>query len=319
MIPRSLAGVAVVLALAGVAHAGGTIRGYVPLPDLGSVAFVDVNAGRVLKTVAVPRGAGPVVASIDGSRVLVANTRRGLVTETNGISGRRTRTFRGLGRPIDLALIPRTTIGLVRARYAIVLDALGSVVILDLDRGQAVDRIAVARPTLLALADGTGTLWVASAGSARLTQIDVSEPTRARVVARPAIGGIAIALAPDPVGLADVDAVLADGRLVQLDGVSLRTRTIRRVPVRVRQLLAGYRGVLWVGEEDGRVLGVRTRDGQIASVMHVAPGSGLAIAGGWLVATHGESLRMFALGTQRQGRTTTLPGSAGAFSYAVLP
>jgi DNA-binding beta-propeller fold protein YncE len=116
MIPRSLAGVAVMLALAGVAHGGGTIRGYVPLPDLGSVAFVDVNAGRVLKTVAVPRGAGPVVASIDGSRVLVANTRRGLVTETNGISGRRTRTFRGLGRPIDLALIPRTTIGLGRGR-----------------------------------------------------------------------------------------------------------------------------------------------------------------------------------------------------------
>jgi len=99
----------------------------------------------------------------------------------------------------------------------------------------------------------------------------------------------------------------------------LRTRPIRRVPGRVRQLLAGYRGVLWVGEEDGRVLGVRTRDGQIASVMHVAPGSGLAIAGGWLVATHGESLRMFALGTQRQGMTTTLPGSAGAFSHAVLP
>jgi hypothetical protein len=64
---------------------------------------------------------------------------------------------------------------------------------------------------------------------------------------------------------------------------------------------------------------VRIRDGQIASVMHVPPGSGLAIAGGWLVATHGDSLRMFVLGTQRQGTTTMLPGSAGAFSFAVLP
>jgi DNA-binding beta-propeller fold protein YncE len=317
MMRRSLAGAAVVLALAGVAQAGGTIRGYVSLPAAGRVAFVDVDAGRVVKSLAVPLGAGPVIASIDGSRVLVANTRRGIVTETNGISGRRTRTFIGLGRPIELALIPRATIGLVRARYAIVLDARGSIVTLDLDRGRVVNRVRVVRPTLLALASGT--LWVASAGSARLTQIDVSEPARARVLARPGIGGIAVALAPDPGGTADVDAALADGRVVQIDAISLRTRTIGRVRGRVSQLLAGYRGVLWAGEQNGRVLGVRTRDGRVVSAMHVPAGSRLAIVGGWLAVTHGASLRMLALGTQRHGTTTMLPGSAGAFAYAVLP
>jgi hypothetical protein len=106
---------------------------------------------------------------------------------------------------------------------------------------------------------------------------------------------------------------------VQVDAVSLRTRTIRHVRGRVSQLLAGYLGVLWVGEEDGRVLGVRTRDGRIVSVMHVAAGSRLAIAGGWLAATHGDSLLMRAFGTQRSGTTTLLPSLAGAFAYAVLP
>jgi DNA-binding beta-propeller fold protein YncE len=317
MIRRSLVGAAVVLALAGAARAGGTIRGYVSLPAVGSIAFVDVDAGRVLRMAAVPRGAGPVVASIDGSRLLVANTRRGVVTETNGISGRRTRTFTGLGRPVELALFPRATIGLVRARYLIVLDARGTIVTLDLDRGRVIGRIRVVRPTLLALARAT--LWVASAGRARLTQVDVSEPARARVIARPGIGGIPVALAPDPGGSADLDAVLADGRVVQVDAVSLRTRTMGRVRGVVSQLLAGYRGVLWVGEEDGRVLGVRTRDGRIVSVLHVPAGSRLAIAGGWLAATHGDSLRMLALGTQRSGTTTMLPSPAGAFAYAVLP
>jgi hypothetical protein len=317
MVRRSLAAAAVALALAGVAQAGGTIRGYVSLPAAGRVAFVDVDAGRVLKMVAVPRGAGPVVASIDGSRLLVANTRRGVVTETNGVSGRRTRTFTGLGRPIDLALIPRTTIGLVRPRYAIVLDARGSVMTLDLDHGRVVDRVPVARPTGLALASAT--LWVASAGSARLTQIDVSEAARPRVLGRPGVRGNPVALAADPGGLADAVAALADGRLVQIDAVSLRTRVIRHVAGHVSQLLVGYEGVLWVGEEDGRVLGVRMRDGRIVSVMHVPQGSRLAIVGGWLAATRGDSLRMFALGTRRRGTTTMLAGAAGAFSYAVLP
>jgi len=96
-------------------------------------------------------------------------------------------------------------------------------------------------------------------------------------------------------------------------------RTIRRLAGPVSQLLAGYQGVVWVAQADGRVLGVRTRDGQITAVMRVPPGSRLAIVGGWLAVTHGDALRMYALGTKRRGPTITFPSVAGAFSYAVLP
>jgi hypothetical protein len=239
------------------------------------------------------------------------------VTEANGISGRRVRTFAGLGRPTGLALIPRTAVGFVRPRYAIVLDARGWIDILDLDRARVVDRLPVANPTRSTLAEGQ--LWVASAGSARLTRFDVSEPARPRMLARPNVGGIPTALAPDPGGTADVEAVLEDGRLVHIDAVSLRTRTIRRMPAHVSQLLAGYQGVVWAAETGGRVLGIRARDGRVVSVMHVPPNSRLAIIGGWLAATHDESLHVFALGTARRGTTTTLPGAAGSFAYAVLP
>src|SRR6266576_1551481 len=117
----------VVLALAGSAGAGGgTLRAFVLLPGRGQLAVVDVGRG-VVATLAVPRGAGPVATSIDGSRVLVANTRLGVVTELDGISGRKVRTFSGLGRPVDLALLPRPEFGLVRARYALVADARGHI------------------------------------------------------------------------------------------------------------------------------------------------------------------------------------------------
>src|SRR5256885_9935539 len=70
-----------VLALCGSARGGGSIRGFVLLPAQGRLAVVDVDAGKVLRTVSVPRGPGPVAASIDASRVLVANTRLGTVTQ----------------------------------------------------------------------------------------------------------------------------------------------------------------------------------------------------------------------------------------------
>jgi hypothetical protein len=99
-----------VLAFAGSADGGGSIRGFVLLPAHGGLAVVDVDAGKVLRTVSVPRGAGPVAASIDGSRVLVANTRLGTVTQIDGRTSRRVRTFTGLGRPVDLVLLPRSQV-----------------------------------------------------------------------------------------------------------------------------------------------------------------------------------------------------------------
>src|SRR5439155_25046884 len=119
--PYIVASVAV-LALSGSARVGGSIRGFVLLPAQGRLAVVDVDAGKVLLTVSVPRGPGPVAASIDASRVLVANTRLGTLTQIHGRSYRRVRRFTGLGRPTDRVLLPRVQVGLVRPRYAVVAD-----------------------------------------------------------------------------------------------------------------------------------------------------------------------------------------------------
>jgi hypothetical protein len=316
---RSL--LAVLLMVVGVpasaAHAGGSIRGYVLLPAAGRVVLVDVDATHVVGSVAVPRGSGPLVASIDGSRVLIGNTSRGVVTEIDGMHGRRVRTFAGLGHPIAIVLVPRVDVGLVRPRYALVADRLGWIDTLDLDRGRLVARIAVSNPTAMSLADPQ--LWVASAGRATLTQLDVSDPARPRVVARPAIGFEPVGLAIDSDVAIGVDGVSRSGSFAQLDGVSLAHSAIRSLGHPVTELLGGYRGLVWAATPSGRVLGVRARDGRVVGVMRVPRGSRLSIVGGWLAAIHGHSLSLYPLGTIAQPRTTRLPGVAADATFAVLP
>jgi hypothetical protein len=317
MAQRIVIALVVMLAVAGSAHAGGTIRGFVLLPVEGRVALVDANVGRVVRTMPVPRGPGALVASIDGSRVLVTNARRGIVTQINGITGRRVRMFSGLGRPVDLVLVPRTGVSYVRPRYAIVLDARGWLDVLDLARGGVVDRLAVSEPTHLALA--ADQLWVTHARSPRLTQIDVSAPRKLRVVGGVTSAGTPVAVAPDPSGLTDVDIATAEGTIEQINWVTLKGRVVRRLSGRVTQLLRGYQGVVWVAEADGRVLGISIGDGTTTFVMHVPADSRVAIVMGWLSALHANSLQMLALGTSRHGATTTFPSTAGSFTYAVLP
>jgi DNA-binding beta-propeller fold protein YncE len=304
-----------VLALAGSAGAGGgTLRAFVLLPARGQLAVVDVGRG-VVGTLAVPRGAGPVATSIDGSRVLVANTRFGVVTELNGITGRRVHTFRSLGRPVDIALLPRATFGLVRSRYALVADARGRVDVLDLDAGRIIRRLAV--PAASSLAVVGSYVWVASAGRASLTQLDLNAPRQARVVARVRLGFVPAAFAPDPRGAA-LAVVARDRKLVRVDAVSLAQSRLGQLGGKVTQLLAGYQGVLWAGETDGRVLGVRARDGKLLQVMHVPVGSRLKVVFGWLAALHGHELRVLPLGTPARGTATPLPAAAGGFAFASI-
>ena len=311
---------ALVLALAvpaGVARAGGSLRGYVLLPASGRLVIVDVDAARVVGSVAVPRGSGPLVASIDGRRVLVANPRRGIVTEIDGVAGRRTRTIAGLGDPVAILLVPRADVGLVRPRYALVADGRGWIDTLDLDTGTLAARIAVGHPSVMAMANGQ--LWVASAGRATLTQLDVGDPARPRVVARPSIGLQPVGLAIDSGIAIGVDGVSLGGSLVQLDGVALARTRIRALGTPITQLLGGDGGLVWAAGVRGRVLGVRARDGRVVDVMHVPPGSRLSLAGGWLAATHGRSLGLVPLGTTRRPRTIALPGAAGDAAFSVQP
>ena len=308
-------GVLTGLVLAGSAGAGGgTLRAFVLLPAQGRLAEVDVGRG-VVATVAVPRGAGPVTASIDGSRVLVANTRLGVVTELDGISGRKVRTFSGLGRPVDLALLPRPAFGLVRARYALVADARGHVDVLDLDTGRIL--LGVAIPAPFALAVAARYVWVASRRHGSLTQLDLTAPNRARVVARVKLGIVPAALTPDPSGVA-VDVVARDGELLRVEAVSLTRTQVGRLGRQVTQLLVGYKGVLWAAAADGRVLGVRARDGKPLQLMHTPAGSRLQIVFGWLAAVRSRELRMFELGSPGPGTAISLPAAAGAFAFASI-
>jgi hypothetical protein len=66
------------------------------------------------------------------------------------------------------------------------------------------------------------------------------------------------------------------------------------------------------------VLGVKAKNGRILHVMHVPRRRRLGIVGGWLAAVQGHSLRMLVLASQGQGRTVSLAGDAGAFSFSVL-
>jgi len=301
--------------LAGSASAGGgTLRAFVLLPAQGRLAEVDVDQG-VVATLAVPRGVGPVAASIDGSRVLVANTRLGLVTELNGITGRTVHSFSGLGRPVDLALLPRTEFGLVRARYALVADARGSVDVLDLDVGRIIRRVTIRSPSALAVA--VPYAWVASNQRGSLTELDLTAPKRARVVARVKLGIVPAAFAPDPSGIA-VDVVARDGELLRVEAVSLTRTQVGRLGCQVTQLLVGYKGVLWAAAADGLVLGVRAQDGKPLQLMHTPAGSRLQIVFGWLAAVRGHELRMLALGSPGPGTAISLPAAAGAFAFASI-
>lgn len=303
------------LALPGSAGAGGgTLRAFVLLPAQGRLAEVDVDHG-VVGSLAVPFGPGPVACSIDGSRVLVANTRLGIVTELDGISGHTLHTFRGLGHPVDLALLPRVNVGMVRPRYALVADVRGSVDLLDLDAGTVVRRVGVAGVSAIAVAAPYA--WVASAGRRTLTQLDLDRPRDPHVVARLNLGIVPAALAPDPSGPA-IDVVSRGGELVRVTAVSLAHSRAGNLGGRVTQLLPGYHGVLWAAQTDGRVLGVRARDGKVLQVMHVPAGSRLEIVFGWLAAVHGHTLRMLALGTPGPGAAISLPAVAGSFAFASI-
>jgi DNA-binding beta-propeller fold protein YncE len=302
--------------LGSVAHAGGSIRGYVLLPAQGRVALVNVDRAHVVGTISVPQGGGPIAASIDGTRVLVANTTRGLVTEIDGITGRHVRTISGLGRPVDIELVPGAR-GLVRPRYAVVADARGSVDVLDLRSGTLARRVEVASPISLAI--GNGVLWVASAGRTRLSEFDLTDPPRMKLVARPHTDLQLVALAIDSAIATGVDGITRDGRFVQIDGVSLALTRVTRLASHATQLLAGYNGEVWAASPDGHVSDIRAASGKALHGLRAQPGSRFTIVGGWLAATHGDTLRMFDLGGNGSaGSTTRLPGAAGSTTFAVL-
>jgi hypothetical protein len=134
---RCLLGLLAVLLVPGGAQGGGTLRGFVLEPGARRLEIVDVDAGRAIGRLAVPRDSDLVACSIDGSRVLVATSSGGVV-EVDGLARRRLFTFRGLGHLVALRLVPRPTFGLVEPRYAVVVDRSGWRTVIDLTRSRVV-------------------------------------------------------------------------------------------------------------------------------------------------------------------------------------
>jgi DNA-binding beta-propeller fold protein YncE len=321
--PASICLVAIVcLAAAPAAFAGGTIRAFALLPASGRIAAVDIERHHIARLIAVPAGDGPIAASGDGSRVLVANTARGIVSEVSGLSGRHVRTFHGLGHPVALQMLPNSTTssGYVQPRYTVVADARGQIVVLDLKRGRIAARLPVAAPVALAL-DGDD-LWVASSASTRLTLVLVADPARPRVIDHVDARIQAIALAVDTAVAAGVDAVSRDGRFEQIDGVTLAQSSITRVGGPVTVAFAGYQGDVWVATGDGEVHGVDAASGHATGLMRLPRNGALtmALGGGEVLIARGDLLATYWLGQDHQPwRATVLPGRARGIAYAMLP
>ena len=181
--------------------------------------------------------------------MLVANTKRGWITEVNGITRRHVRRITGLGHPVALAFVPGAE-GLVRPRYAVVADAHGWVDLFDLRRGGIARRAKVARPIAIAVANGE--LWIASARQTRISQFDLSAPPRLELVAHPQTGMQLIALAIDSIQAAGVDGITSAGGIIHIDAITLAVTKLGRIPDRATQLLAGYNGELWAAASSGK-------------------------------------------------------------------
>ena len=138
---RSLSLAALLLALgAGAAPArvaGGTPVAFVALEKDAQLVGVDLTERRVVARIAVPAGPRNITTTGDHRHLLVASPRARTVTLVDSFARRVVKTFRGFGRPIDVA---------VRGSHAFVTDARrNELVVIDLDRRRIAARIRVPR------------------------------------------------------------------------------------------------------------------------------------------------------------------------------
>lgn len=180
------------------ARAGGTPIGFVSLPQRATLAVVDLPTGGAVARIRVAAGAAAVAAAMNGRRVLVTSPSAGAVTEIDGVHDRVVRVFRGLDRPVAVAFAYEPPVGIVTPRYAFVLEQRrGTLVVLDLVRGRIACRLHVGpRPENLAV-DGA-TVWITHAGGTTLTRVDVTMPTKPRLLPSVEEDGKVIALVADP-------------------------------------------------------------------------------------------------------------------------
>jgi hypothetical protein len=304
---------------------GGAHWVFVTSADGRMLARVDVDGRRVVSWVRLPPGSLRVAATIDGHRVIAVSPGSRTVTQLDGVSGRRTRVFRGFGRPVDVALSFDPFAGYVRSRFAYVTDeARGALAVLDLTRGLQIARLSVgAFPTRLVLANHE--LWIAHRSSRIVTIIDVSRPRHPSVVGEVDAKGQVRTLVADPGGLSLFVTYKRSSLVGKLNALRFSRRLLfrRHLPAEVAEGALDYRKRLWLttpGERrafvlensTGRLVGER----ELPSVP-----SAIASVGGWMAIAGDRALILISDSGGASPTRIRIPlgRATGGLAYAVLP
>jgi hypothetical protein len=234
--------------------------------DLESrIVVVDPLSGRVVRHIAT--GVGPrSVETVGGRLAVVAHTNAAILSL---VDARRVRTYvKGFGEPRYTAAHPN-------GRLAYVTDSkLGDVAVVDVQRGRVLERTELGGPARhISIARDTRTLWVSLGSKAeRVAVVDISSPTRPRVVAR-----IAPPFLAHDVGFAP------DGRHVWVTSGAEHAMAIYDLRTRARlasfradappQHVTFARGVAFVTSGDDGTFRVYALDGRLLRVTRVPAGS----------------------------------------------
>jgi len=158
-----------------------TGHAFIAIPGANTVAVLDTHSGALLRTIGVGMAPGDLAVDAPRGRVVVANSGAATVSILDAASGRVLRTVVVSGVPTALAVDEQTGRAFVTLRGAT--DRRGALVmgtshvaVLDVRTGRVLRTVAVpATPSVVAVAAGTGRVFVAgavSSGDGRVSMLD---------------------------------------------------------------------------------------------------------------------------------------------------
>ncbi len=146
-------------------------RGFVANRDASTVSAIDVVDNRLLKTIPLAAGAGPVdiAASPDGLVVYTANSQNGTVTVIDAIALQVNDTIPVGSNPVQVRFGPE-------GRYAYVVNrGSATVSVIDVHRHKIAATLATgSQPCAIAILPGRNSAYVVNRGSHSLTRVDLT-------------------------------------------------------------------------------------------------------------------------------------------------
>jgi len=158
-----------------------TGHAFIAIPGANTVAVLDTHSGALLRTIGVGMAPGDLAVDAPRGRVVVANSGAATVSILDAASGRVLRTVVVSGVPTALAVDEQTGRAFVTLRGATdrrgaLVMGTGHVAVLDVRTGRVLRTVAVpATPSVVAVAAGTGRVFVAgavSSGDGRVSMLD---------------------------------------------------------------------------------------------------------------------------------------------------